>query len=135
MPPELRQMSDRLRWLRETKFGPRGRAAIAQLAGVTGNTWKAYEERGTVPSAEVIARLSQAVPELNALWLLTGSGEPFGNPERPIDVALLPSDVLIVELRRRNRKKVNQATDMLEEARRLDRQLDELEEAERNRKR
>ncbi len=80
MPHEPRKMSERLRWLREERFGPRGRAAIAGLAGVTGNTWKAYEERGTIPSAEVVANLLSEIPELNPMWLLLGSGDPFLRP-------------------------------------------------------
>jgi phage repressor protein C with HTH and peptisase S24 domain len=38
-----------------------------------------YIERGSKPSSDVLEKLAQIIPGINALWLLTGEGEPFLN--------------------------------------------------------
>jgi DNA-binding XRE family transcriptional regulator len=128
---EVGNLSERLKRLREERFGPRGRAAIARLAGVTGTTWAAYEEENVVPSAEVIARLCSALPDLNPVWILSGQGEPFVSageaPSGLADLTNVSTEVIVKELSRRVRLHVDAATEMLDLARKMQQQIDQLE--------
>lgn len=72
-------LSDRLARLRETVFGPRGRAAFARALGVSPSTYN-YYEKGRQPPADLLARAAK-VTGADLAWLLTGRGEPF--PETP----------------------------------------------------
>jgi transcriptional regulator with XRE-family HTH domain len=68
-------LSGRLVSLRETVFGPRGRAAFARALGVSPSTYN-YYEKGRAPPADLLARAAQ-VTGADLGWLMTGSGEPF----------------------------------------------------------
>jgi hypothetical protein len=117
---DANNLSDRLRWLRQTRFGDRGRSAIARLAGISGTAWAAYEDRGTEPSAGVIARLWGAIPELNMRWLLLGEGEPFGQNTAPGACAAdRTDDELLGELQRRTERYLGQAQEMARAVRAL----------------
>ena len=68
-------LSERLVRLRESVFGPRGRAAFARALGVSPSTYN-YYEKGRQPPADLLARAAE-VTGADLAWLLTGRGEPF----------------------------------------------------------
>jgi phage repressor protein C with HTH and peptisase S24 domain/transcriptional regulator with XRE-family HTH domain len=90
-----RTLSERLKRLRESVFGPRGRAAFARAIDVSPSTYH-YYEKGRQPPADLIRRAAE-VTGADPDWLLTGRGEPFPDPaDGAGDTTLSPSatDVL-----------------------------------------
>jgi transcriptional regulator with XRE-family HTH domain len=69
----------RLASLRQTVFGPRGRAAFARALDVSPSTYN-YYEKNRPPPADLLARAAQ-VTGADLTWLLTGAGEAF--PPKP----------------------------------------------------
>jgi phage repressor protein C with HTH and peptisase S24 domain/transcriptional regulator with XRE-family HTH domain len=69
----------RLASLRQTVFGPRGRAAFARALDVSPSTYN-YYEKDRAPPADLLARAAQ-VTGADLTWLLTGQGAPF--PDLP----------------------------------------------------
>lgn len=63
---------ERLRAVRETAFGPRGRAAFARALGLSPSTY-IYYEKGRVPPPDVLARASE-LAAVRLQWLVTGQG-------------------------------------------------------------
>jgi SOS-response transcriptional repressor LexA len=78
-PPTRPDHCGRLASLRQTVFGPRGRAAFARVLDVSPSTYN-YYEKGRAPPADLLARAAQ-VTGADLTWLLTGQGAPF--PDRP----------------------------------------------------
>src|SRR4051812_11511786 len=76
---ERTELARRIREIRVERYGEGGVDALAASLGIPARTWLNYEVGITIP-AMVILRfidLTGASPG----WLLTGTGEPFG--ERP----------------------------------------------------
>lgn len=68
--PDNSGVCERLRLVRETAFGPRGRAAFARALGLSPSTY-IYYEKGRVPPADVLARAAE-VAGVRLEWLITG---------------------------------------------------------------
>jgi len=82
-------LSERLARLRQTVFGPRGRAAFSRALGISPSTYN-YYEKGRQPPADLLAKAAQCTGA-DLKWLMTGDGQPF--PETPTgadDMALTP---------------------------------------------
>lgn len=73
-------VSGRLRHVRETVFGARGRAAFARALGISPSTYN-YYEKGRVPPPDLLARAAE-VTGAGLEWLVTGQGAPL--PEAAI---------------------------------------------------
>jgi len=71
-------LSARLKRLRESVYGPRGRAAFARDLGVSPSTYN-YYEKGRPPPADLLGRAAE-VTGADLTWLLTGRGNPFPEP-------------------------------------------------------
>jgi len=55
---------------------------IARQLGVTTATYNRYEKGHREPMASLLLRMVKLAPDINAAWLLTGVGEPFGRDAR-----------------------------------------------------
>lgn len=66
---------DRVLWiLAEYEDGNRG--SMARTLGLTRQAVSAWTRGASVPSAEALASMLRAYPDLNPRWLLTGESEP-----------------------------------------------------------
>lgn len=66
---------DRVLWiLAEYEDGNRG--SMARTLGLTRQAVSAWTRGASVPSAEALASMLRAYPDLNPRWLLTGEAEP-----------------------------------------------------------
>jgi hypothetical protein len=66
---------DRVLWiLAEYEDGNRG--AMARTLGLTRQAVSAWTRGTSIPSAEALASMLRAYPDLNPRWLLTGESEP-----------------------------------------------------------
>lgn len=66
---------DRVLWiLSEYEDGNRG--SMARTLGLTRQAVSAWTRGASVPSAEALASMLRAYPDLNPRWLLTGESEP-----------------------------------------------------------
>ena len=74
-------LSDRLAALREAVYGPRGKAKMAALVGVSDSVWGRYEAGTAVPGSDVLERLAIAMPTVGRDWLLSGEGKMLGVAE------------------------------------------------------
>lgn len=63
---------DRLKAVRESLFGPRGRAAFARALDLSPTTY-IYYEKGRTPPPEVLARAAE-LAAIRLEWLVTGDG-------------------------------------------------------------
>lgn len=66
---------ERVLWiLNEYEDGNRG--AMARTLGLTRQAVSAWTRGASIPSAEALASMLRAYPDLNPRWLLTGESEP-----------------------------------------------------------
>lgn len=66
---------ERVLWiLAEYEDGNRG--AMARTLGLTRQAVSAWTRGASIPSAEALASMLRAYPDLNPRWLLTGESEP-----------------------------------------------------------
>lgn len=81
---------DRVKFLRESSFGGRGKTQMAEVTGIPYNTYLRYETSTEPPASAVwsICRATGADPG----WLLSGQGEPFSKPDDP-DIPTLAKQV------------------------------------------
>ena len=91
MAPEedASRLSERLAQLRQTVFGPRGRAAFSRALGISPSTYN-YYEKGRQPPADLLAKAAQYTGA-DLKWLMTGDGQPFSEtPTEAGDIQLTP---------------------------------------------
>lgn len=73
--PETTNWQERVLWiLSEYEDGNRG--AMARTLGLTRQAVSAWTRGASIPSAEALASMLRAYPELDPRWLLTGEGGP-----------------------------------------------------------
>jgi hypothetical protein len=72
-------LGDRLREVREEKFGPAGAPVLADALGLPARTWLNYEQGVTIPG-EVVLRVI-ALAGVEPHWLLTGQGPRYRSGE------------------------------------------------------
>jgi hypothetical protein len=75
------RLAERLREVRDERFGPAGAAAVAGALGLPVRTWLNYEQGVTIPG-EVLLRFI-AVSGVDAHWLLTGEGPKYRDLQEP----------------------------------------------------
>ena len=94
--PDESGLSGRLQRLRESVFGPRGRAAFARALGVSPSTYN-YYEKGRQPPSDLLARAAE-VTGADLTWLMTGRGKPFPEPaDAGGDTRLSPPALAVLE--------------------------------------
>lgn len=71
------ELSARIRQVRISTFGPRGRARFARSVGVSPSTYN-YYERGRIPPMTTLLKISETAG-VDLRWLLTGEA-PSGGP-------------------------------------------------------
>ncbi len=75
------ELTGRIREVRTTTFGQRGRAKFARALGVSPSTYN-YYERGRIPPMGVLLKISE-VTGVDLRWLLTGR-HPVGERSAPV---------------------------------------------------
>lgn len=91
----MKTPQERLAWIREKLYGPRGKTAIAKDLGIVLQQYIRYEQDRVIPG-ELLLRLSQE-KQVNPRWVLHGVGREF-LPERPRREAILDAAELVVDL-------------------------------------
>ena len=72
LPPHSATTPERLRWIRETVFGPRSKTAFARKLGMPLMQYDYYERRANLPleSLPLVMELTRVHPK----WLYSGVG-------------------------------------------------------------
>jgi transcriptional regulator with XRE-family HTH domain len=111
-------------------FRGRSQTEMARVLGVSQRNISRYVT-GAMPGPEFLRALAE-VECVDVGWLLTGKPTPI--PESPIAGKSSPADLtnastedIVKELSKRVRMHVDQATEMLDLARKMQRQIDKLE--------
>jgi len=73
-------VSDRLKWLREEKYGKRGMSKFAKQLGITPGGLLNYERGHRQVPSNVLLQVARCTA-VNLHWLLTGEGVPYPNPD------------------------------------------------------
>ncbi len=73
-------LARRLREIREVSFGEEGVPLVDEALHLPDRTWRNYEAGARIPAAVLLRFIDTS--GANALWLLTGEGEPFLGRDR-----------------------------------------------------
>jgi SOS-response transcriptional repressor LexA len=118
MCPESRnwagELTKRIREVRISTCGPRGRARFARALGVSPSTYN-YYERGRIPPMPVLLKMSE-VAGVDLRWLLTGDWPPGspGNTIAPGHAKILARMSAILPERAEAAAALNALLDLLE---------------------
>ena len=100
---DIKQMiSNRLRELRQERFGEHGGPELSRRLGLPARTWYNYETGVTVPAEVLLSFIDQT--GANALWLFSGHGPKYS---RGLEAQVL-ADLSPEELIRRGLEKLEQ---------------------------
>jgi len=91
---DIKQMiSQRLREIRQERFGEHGGPELARRLGLPARTWYNYETGVTVPAEVLLSFIDQT--GANALWLFSGSGSRYSRGSDARSLADLSPEELI----------------------------------------
>lgn len=74
------RIPERLRWLRESKYGSRGQSAFARAIGISPSRYHNYESALNEPPLDLLRKIGK-VTGCSIAWLVSGEGEAFPPPE------------------------------------------------------